>query len=68
MWLGPEYKRIAAIQGDIVFHGPRRLLLKYRASKQNSWAFSTLNLDQLKISLNFLQSISAARNYPSLER
>ncbi len=42
MWLGSEYKRIAAIQGDIVFHGPRRLLLKYRASKQNSWAFSTL--------------------------
>jgi acetylcholinesterase len=38
-WPGPEYKRIAAIQGDIVFHGPRRLLLKYQASKQNSWAF-----------------------------
>ncbi|KAH9968416.1 carotenoid ester lipase precursor [Lactifluus volemus] len=34
-----RYKRIAAIQGDIVFHGPRRLLLKYQASKQRSWAF-----------------------------
>jgi len=37
--LAPQYKRIAAIQGDIVFHGPRRLLLKYQADKQNSWAF-----------------------------
>jgi acetylcholinesterase len=37
--LSVQYKRIAAIQGDIVFHGPRRLLLKYQANKQNSWAF-----------------------------
>jgi len=37
--LSQSYKRIAAIQGDIVFHGPRRLLLKYRADKQDSWAF-----------------------------
>jgi len=37
--LSQSYKRIAAIQGDIVFHGPRRLLLKYRANKQDSWAF-----------------------------
>lgn len=37
--LSPQYKRIAAIQGDIVFHGPRRFLLKYQADKQNSWAF-----------------------------
>jgi len=33
------FKRIAAIQGDIVFHGPRRFFLKYQSSKQNSWAF-----------------------------
>ena len=49
--LGPQYKRIAAIQGDIVFHGPRRLLLKYQASKQNSWAFSMSNFSQLVLSL-----------------
>ncbi|KAH9034581.1 carotenoid ester lipase precursor [Lactarius pseudohatsudake] len=36
--LSVQFKRIAAIQGDIVFHGPRRFLLKYQ-SKQNSWAF-----------------------------
>ncbi|KAH8995061.1 carotenoid ester lipase precursor [Lactarius hatsudake] len=38
--LSVQFKRIAAIQGDIVFHGPRRFLLKYQSSKQNSWAFS----------------------------
>jgi len=37
--LGPQFKRIAAIQGDITFHGPRRWLLKHQASKQDSWAF-----------------------------
>jgi hypothetical protein len=50
-WLGPQYKRIAAIQGDIVFHGPRRLLLKYQSSKQNSWAFSMFHFFQLALSL-----------------
>lgn len=37
--LSPQFKRIAAIQGDIVFHSPRRFFLKYQSSKQNSWAF-----------------------------
>ncbi|KAI0296557.1 carotenoid ester lipase precursor [Multifurca ochricompacta] len=37
--LTSQFKRIAAVQGDIVFHGPRRFLLKYRAGKQRSWAF-----------------------------
>ncbi|KAH8991715.1 carotenoid ester lipase precursor [Lactarius akahatsu] len=37
--LSVQFKRIAAIQGDIVFHGPRRFFLKYQSSKQNSWAF-----------------------------
>ncbi|KAH9024966.1 carotenoid ester lipase precursor [Lactarius hengduanensis] len=37
--LSVQFKRIAAIQGDIVFHGPRRFLLKYQSSKQNSWTF-----------------------------
>ena len=49
--LGPQYKRIAAIQGDIVFHGPRRFLLKYQADKQNSWAFSMSNLVLLWLSV-----------------
>ncbi len=39
-WLiGPQFKRTAALQGDFVFHGPRRFFLKHRANKQNSWGF-----------------------------
>jgi len=50
-----SYKRIAAVQGDIVFHGPRRFLLKYRANKQDSWAFSMSNSPQPEFwSLNYL--------------
>jgi hypothetical protein len=56
-WLGRQYKRIAAIQGDIVFHGPRRLLLKYQASKQNSWAFSMFSCSQLLLSLAEFPSV-----------
>jgi len=37
--LSQQFKRIAAIQGDIVFHGPRRFFLKYRSDEQKSWAF-----------------------------
>lgn len=35
----PQFKRIAALQGDFVFHGPRRFFLKHMASKLHSWAF-----------------------------
>ncbi|KAN0139659.1 Alpha/Beta hydrolase fold [Lactarius tabidus] len=37
--LSPQFKRTAALQGDFVFHGPRRMFLKYRADKQKSWGF-----------------------------
>ena len=37
--LTPEFKRIASIQGDILFQGPRRFLLEHRAHKQNAWSF-----------------------------
>ncbi|KAA1472211.1 carotenoid ester lipase precursor [Dentipellis sp. KUC8613] len=37
--LSYQFKRIAAIQGDVVFHGPRKFLLKYSADKQPSWSF-----------------------------
>jgi acetylcholinesterase len=56
-WLGPQYKRVAALQGDIVFHGPRRLLLKYQADKQNSWAFSMSNVAQLGLSVTELPAV-----------
>jgi acetylcholinesterase len=47
---GPQFKRIAAIQGDVVFHGPRRFFLKYRGGKQRSWAFSVSDLSTQVIS------------------
>ena len=39
--VGPQSKRLAAIQGDVVFHGPRRFFLKHTAKNQNAWAFGT---------------------------
>ncbi|KZV67946.1 carotenoid ester lipase precursor [Peniophora sp. CONT] len=37
--MGPQFKRVAAIQGDVVFHGPRRFFVKQRGDKQPTWAF-----------------------------
>lgn len=37
--LTPQFKRLAAVQGDLVFQGPRRWFLQHRASLQNSWSF-----------------------------
>ena len=37
--LTPQFKRIASIQGDIIFQGPRRLFLEHLAHKQNAWSF-----------------------------
>ncbi|KAH9970757.1 Alpha/Beta hydrolase protein [Lactifluus volemus] len=37
--LSAQFKRTAALQGDFMFHGPRRLFLNHRATKQNSWGF-----------------------------
>ena len=37
--LSPQYKRIAAIQGDLVFQAPRRFFLSQQSGKQNTFAF-----------------------------
>ena len=37
----PEFKRLASMQGDLVFQAPRRFFLQNRADKQPAWAFST---------------------------
>ena len=39
--LTPQFKRIASIQGDLMFQGPRRLLLEQLAGEQNAWSFGT---------------------------
>ncbi|KAI0060995.1 carotenoid ester lipase precursor [Artomyces pyxidatus] len=35
----PQYKRLAAIQGDLVFQAPRRFFLQQRSSKQTTYSF-----------------------------
>ena len=35
----PQYKRIAALLGDIVFQSSRRLFLEQRSPKQDTWSF-----------------------------
>ena len=34
-----QFKRLAAIQGDLVFTAPRRFFLEQRSSKQPTWSF-----------------------------
>ncbi|OCH92841.1 alpha beta-hydrolase [Obba rivulosa] len=34
-----QFKRMAAIQGDLVFQAPRRFFLQQRSGKQNAWAY-----------------------------
>ncbi|KJA17434.1 hypothetical protein HYPSUDRAFT_46373 [Hypholoma sublateritium FD-334 SS-4] len=43
----PQFKRLAAFQGDGVFQGPRRWLLQYTASTQNVWVFLSKRLKLL---------------------
>ncbi|KAF4591075.1 hypothetical protein EYR40_009675 [Pleurotus pulmonarius] len=37
--LSPQFKRIAAFQGDFIFQAPRRFFLQQRSGKQNTWAY-----------------------------
>ncbi|EIN12170.1 carotenoid ester lipase precursor [Punctularia strigosozonata HHB-11173 SS5] len=37
--LTPQYKRLAALQGDFVFQAPRRFFLQQRSAKQKIWSF-----------------------------
>ena len=39
--LSPQYKRMSAIQGDLVFQAPRRFFVDTVSSKQPTWFFST---------------------------
>ncbi|KAI8986130.1 carotenoid ester lipase precursor [Trametes punicea] len=45
--LTPEYKRIAAMQGDLVFQAPRRFFLQNRSAKQPTWSFLSKRLKGL---------------------
>lgn len=37
--LTPEYKRLAAFSGDLIFIAARRFFLQQRADKQPTWSF-----------------------------
>jgi len=45
----PQFKRIAALLGDLVFQAPRRFFLQNTAEKQNSWAFLSKRLKALPV-------------------
>ncbi|KAH8079814.1 Alpha/Beta hydrolase protein [Cristinia sonorae] len=45
--LTPQFKRIAAILGDLVFQGPRRFFLQQRSGQQNTWSFLSKRLKLL---------------------
>ena len=42
--LTPEFKRLAAMQGDLVFQAPRRFFLQNRSGKQPTWSFREYNI------------------------
>lgn len=37
--ISPQFKRLAAIQGDLLFQGPRRFFAQQRADKQKVWSY-----------------------------
>ncbi|KAI0686608.1 carotenoid ester lipase precursor [Earliella scabrosa] len=45
--LTPQFKRIAAMQGDLVFTAPRRFFLEQRSSEQPTWSFLSTRLKGL---------------------
>ncbi|KAH7928750.1 alpha/beta-hydrolase [Leucogyrophana mollusca] len=47
--LTPQFKRIAAFQGDAVFQAPRRFFLQQRSGKQNLWSFLSKRLKAVPV-------------------
>ena len=54
----PEFKRLAAFQGDLIFLGPRRGFVNARASKQPVWSFCSSSLSLSAYSDGFDRSSS----------
>ncbi|KAG7088712.1 hypothetical protein E1B28_012681 [Marasmius oreades] len=42
--LTPQFKRLASIQGDLVFQAPRRFLVQSLGGKQDTWSFVSKRL------------------------
>ncbi|KAI0754517.1 carotenoid ester lipase precursor [Daedaleopsis nitida] len=47
--LTPQFKRMAAMQGDLVFQAPRRFFLEQTSAKQPTWAFLNKRLKGLPV-------------------
>ncbi|KAI0265664.1 carotenoid ester lipase precursor [Gloeopeniophorella convolvens] len=45
--LTPQFKRIAAVLGDLAFQAPRRFFLQQRSGTQNTWSFLSKRLKAL---------------------
>ncbi|KAL8291294.1 hypothetical protein RQP46_002272 [Phenoliferia psychrophenolica] len=54
--LYPAYKFIAAVQGDMIYQGPRRFLLNLASKTQDTWAF----LDKRNKQLPFVGSVHSS--------
>ena len=62
----PQYKRIAAVQGDWFFHGPRRLLLDNVSAKRTVYNFCTSSVHAWRESHANISSVSARGGFPGL--
>ncbi|KAF8833187.1 alpha/beta-hydrolase [Paxillus ammoniavirescens] len=47
--LTPQFKRIAAFQGDVTFEAPRRFLLQHRSGKQPLWTYVSKRMKTLPV-------------------
>ncbi|KAI0787378.1 carotenoid ester lipase precursor [Fomes fomentarius] len=45
----PQFKRLAAFHGDLIFQAPRRFFLEHTSGKQNTWAFLSKRLKALPV-------------------
>ncbi|KAH9970755.1 carotenoid ester lipase precursor [Lactifluus volemus] len=45
----PQFKRISAILGDLVFQAPRRFFLRHRSGKQKTWSYLSKRLKNLPV-------------------
>ncbi|KAJ7897497.1 Alpha/Beta hydrolase protein [Mycena leptocephala] len=61
--LSPQFKRIAAFQGDGVFQAPRRFFQQARSGKQNQWAY----LSKRHKDIPFLGSFHTSDNFDETE-
>ena len=63
----PQYKRLAAFQGDAVFQAPRRFFLQERSNKQHAWAYSTYLSNYVLNGVIISDSVQAKRqDFPIL--